>query len=109
MTTHVSDANFGEEVLSSKEPVLVDFWAEWCGPCRAISPVLEELSAELKGRVKIVKLNVDENPNVTVKYGVRSIPTMILFKGGEAADMKIGAGTPKAGLAKWLESHAAAA
>ena len=109
MTTHVSDANFGEEVLSSKEPVLVDFWAEWCGPCRAISPVLEELSAELKGRVKIVKLNVDENPNVTVKYGVRSIPTMILFKNGEAADMKIGAGTPKAGLAKWLESHAAAA
>jgi thioredoxin 1 len=107
MTTHVSDANFGEEVLSSKEPVLVDFWAEWCGPCRAISPVLEELSAELKGRVKIVKLNVDENPNVTVKYGVRSIPTMILFKDGEAADMKIGAGTPKAGLAKWLESHAA--
>ena len=107
MTTHVSDANFGEEVLSSKEPVLVDFWAEWCGPCRAISPVLEELSAELKGRVKIVKLNVDENPGVTVKYGVRSIPTMILFKDGEAADMKIGTGTPKAGLAKWLESHAA--
>ncbi len=107
MTTHVSDANFGEEVLSSKEPVLVDVWAEWCGPCRAISPVLEELSAELKGKVKIVKLNVDENPNVTVKYGVRSIPTMILFKDGEAADMKIGAGTPKAGLAKWLESHAA--
>jgi thioredoxin 1 len=107
MTTRISDANCGEEVLSSKEPVLVDFWAEWCGPCRAISPVLEELSAELKGKVKIVKLNVDENPNTTVKYGVRSIPTMILFKGGEAADMKIGAGTPKAGLSKWLEGHAA--
>jgi thioredoxin 1 len=107
MTNHVSDANFGEEVLSSKEPVLVDFWAEWCGPCRAISPVLEELSSELEGKVKIVKLNVDENPQTTVRYGVRSIPTMILFKDGEAADMKIGAGTPKAGLAKWLESHAA--
>ena len=95
MTTHVSDATFGEEVLSSKEPVLVDFWAEWCGPCRAISPVLEELSTELAGKVKIVKLNIDENPDTTVKYGVRSIPTMILFKGGEAADMKIDAGTPK--------------
>jgi thioredoxin 1 len=106
MTTHVSDANFGEEVLSSKEPVLVDFWAEWCGPCRAIAPVLEELSSELRGRVKIVKLNVDENPSTTVKYGVRSIPTMILYKNGEAVDMKIGAGTPKAGLSKWLSSYA---
>ena len=82
MTTHVSDANFGEEVLNSTEPVLVVFWAEWCGPCRAISPVLEELSSELAGKVKIVKLNIDENPSTTVKYGVRSIPTMILFKGG---------------------------
>jgi thioredoxin 1 len=102
MTTHVSDANFGEEVLSSKEPVLVDFWAEWCGPCRAISPVLEELSAELKGKVKIVKLNVDDNPNTTVKYGVRSIPTMILFKGGEKVAEKVGA-APKGQLKSWLE------
>jgi thioredoxin len=107
MTQHVSDADFGEEVLNSKEPVLVDFWAEWCGPCLAIAPVLDELSTELTGRVKIVKLNVDENPSTTAKYGVRSIPTMILFKGGEAADMKIGAGTPKAGLTKWLTGHAA--
>jgi len=107
MTMQVSDANFGEEVLNSKEPVLVDFWAEWCGPCRAISPLLEELSTELAGKVKIVKLNVDENPTTMTKYGVRSIPTMILFKGGEPADMKIGAGTPKAGLSKWLTSHAA--
>ncbi|MBL8593825.1 MAG: thioredoxin, partial [Devosia sp.] len=94
MTTHVSDANFGEEVLSSKEPVLVDFWAEWCGPCRAISPVLEELSTELKGKVTIVTPNVHDPPTPPAKYGVRSIPTMIRFKGGEAADMKIGAGTP---------------
>jgi thioredoxin 1 len=108
MTIHVSDADFGVEVLNAKEPVLVDFWAEWCGPCRAISPLLEELSTELAGKVKIVKLNVDENPSTAVKYNVRSIPTMIMFKGGEPDDMKIGAGTPKAGLAKWLLGHAAA-
>jgi thioredoxin len=107
MTQQVTDANFSDEVLNAQEPVLVDFWAEWCGPCKAIAPVLEELSGELAGKVKIVKLNVDENPNTTVQYGVRSIPTMILFKGGQAADMKVGAGTPKAGLAKWLEGHAA--
>ena len=107
MTKAVSEANFGQEVLSANEPVLVDFWAEWCGPCRAIAPVLDELSTELAGKVKIVKLNVDENPGIAAQYGVRSIPTMILFKGGEAADMKIGAGTPKAGLTKWLEAHAA--
>jgi thioredoxin 1 len=106
MTTQVSDATFGEEVLNSKEPVLVDFWAEWCGPCRAIAPLLDELSTELSGKVKIVKLNVDENPSTMTKYGVRSIPTMILFKGGEAVDMKIGAGTPKAAMTKWLEGHA---
>jgi thioredoxin len=107
MTQQVSDADFGAEVLKSTTPVLVDFWAEWCGPCKAIGPVLDELSGELAGKVKIVKLNVDENPNTTIKYGVRSIPTMILFKDGEAADMKIGAGTPKAALSKWLEGHAA--
>jgi thioredoxin len=107
MTQQVSDADFGAEVLKSTTPVLVDFWAEWCGPCKAIAPVLDELSGELAGKVKIVKLNVDENPNTTIKYGVRSIPTMILFKNGEAADMKIGAGTPKAALSKWLEGHAA--
>ncbi|WP_404400678.1 thioredoxin [Pelagibacterium halotolerans] len=107
MTEQVSEATFQNEVLGAKEPVLVDFWAEWCGPCRAIAPILEEISSEMAGKVKIVKLNVDENPSIAAQYGVRSIPTMILFKGGEAADIKIGAGTPKAGLVKWLEGHAA--
>ena len=82
MTTHVSDANFGEEVLNSKEPVLVDFWAEWCGPCRAIAPVLDELSSELAGKVKIVKLNVDDNPGTASKYGVRSIPLFCISRSG---------------------------
>ena len=107
MGTRVNDQNFEAEVLNSSQPVLVDFWAEWCPPCKAMDPILDDLTTELAAKVKIVKLNVDDNPNTTVKYGVRSIPTMILFMGGEAADMKIGAGTPKAGLAKWLESHAA--
>jgi len=107
MTEHVTDATFQTEVLGATEPVLVDFWAEWCGPCRAIAPVLEEISTEMAGKVKIVKLNVDENPSTAMQYGVRSIPTMILYKGGQAVDMKIGAGTPKAGLVKWLEGYAA--
>ncbi|HHB83092.1 MAG TPA: thioredoxin [Devosia sp.] len=105
MTIKVTDADFDQEVLKSSEPVLVDFWAEWCGPCKAIGPMLEELSTDLAGKVKIAKLNIDENQNTTIKYGVRSIPTMILFKNGEAVDIKVGAGTPKAGMAKWLESH----
>jgi len=107
MTTQVSEAEFSTEVLGASLPVLVDFWAEWCGPCKAIAPVLEEISNEMAGKVKIVKVNVDENPNIAAQYGIRSIPTMILFKGGEPADMKVGAGEPKAGLVKWLEGHAA--
>ncbi|MCF6326848.1 MAG: thioredoxin [Devosiaceae bacterium] len=106
MTIKVTDADFDKEVLKSDIPVLVDFWAEWCGPCKAIGPMLEELSSDLDGKVKIAKLNIDENQNTTIKFGVRSIPTMILFKGGEAVDIKVGAGTPKADMAKWLQSHA---
>lgn len=106
MAQNVTDANFQEEVLNSGEPVLVDFWAEWCGPCKAVAPILDELSTELAGKVKIVKLNVDENPSTMTKYGVRSIPTMIIFKNGEPVDMKVGAG-PKASLSQWLVGHAA--
>ena len=104
-TKPVTDATFAADVLGSDKPVIVDFWAEWCGPCRAISPVLEELSTELQGKVKIVKLNVDDNPNTTVKYGVRSIPTLAMFKGGEVADIKVGA-APKTALASWISSAA---
>ena len=107
MTVKISDASFATEVLDNKELVLVDFWAEWCGPCRAIAPILDELSAELAGKVKIVKINVDENPNIPASYGVRSLPTLMLFKGGQAVDVKVGAGTPKAAMADWLVRHAA--
>ena len=103
MTNHVSDANFGEEVLNSKEPVLVDFWAEWCGPCKMIAPSLEEISTEMEGKVKITKLNIDENPDLAAQYGVRSIPTLVLFKGGEPASMQVGA-RPKSALADWIKS-----
>ena len=103
MTKAVSEATFGQEVLNSSEPVLVDFWAEWCGPCRAIAPVLDELSSELAGKVKIVKLNVDENPGLAAQYGVRSIPTLLMFKNGQVAATKIGA-EPKQRLVTWINS-----
>jgi thioredoxin 1 len=102
MTTTVTDANFDKDVLGSNEPVVVDFWAEWCGPCRLISPALEEIASEMEGKVKIAKLNVDENPDVTIRYGVRSIPTLILFKNGEPTSMKVGA-APKGHLSDWIK------
>jgi len=105
MAQNVSDKDFQKEVLESEMPVMVDFWAEWCGPCKAVAPMLDELSAELLGKVKIVKLNVDENPSTMAQFGVRSIPTMIIFKNGEPVDMKVGAG-PKASMSQWLLSHA---
>jgi len=97
-----TDQNFSEEVLKSSQPVLVDFWAEWCGPCRMIAPALEELSSEFGERVTIAKLNIDENPDAPAKYGVRGIPTMILFKNGQPAATKIGA-EPKSRIQGWLE------
>jgi thioredoxin 1 len=100
-TTKVTDQSFDADVLKSGEPVVVDFWAEWCGPCKMIGPSLEEISAEMEGKVKIVKINVDENPGVSAKLGIRSIPTLMLFKNGQLAAQKVGA-APKGELVKWI-------
>ncbi len=97
----VSDANFDSEVLKASGPVVVDFWAEWCGPCRMIAPVLEELSGSLDGKVKIVKLNVDESPATAQKYGIMSIPTLMIFKNGEMASRQVGA-APRQKLEQWI-------
>jgi thioredoxin 1 len=97
----VSDADFESEVLKASGAVVVDFWAEWCGPCRMIGPALEEISGSLNGKVKIVKLNVDENPHTASKYGVMSIPTLMLFKNGEMASRQVGA-APKQKLEQWI-------
>ena len=97
----VSDATFDSEVLKATEPVVVDFWAEWCGPCRMIAPALEEIAGTLNGKVKIVKLNVDENPQTAAKYGIQSIPTLMIFKEGQMASRQIGA-APKQKLEQWI-------
>jgi thioredoxin 1 len=101
-TKTVTDASFATDVLGAEKPVLVDFWAEWCGPCKMIGPALEELSDELGDEVQIVKLNIDDNPEAPGNYGVRGIPTMILFKGGVPAATKVGA-APKSQLKGWLQ------
>ena len=102
-TEQVTDSTFESDVIKSSEPVVVDFWAEWCGPCKMIAPALEEIATEMEGKVKVAKLNIDENQETAIKYGVRSIPTLILFKDGEPAAMQVGA-HPKGKLVEWISS-----
>jgi thioredoxin 1 len=102
-TIKVTDATFQKDVLGSDIPVVVDFWAEWCGPCRMIAPHLEALATEMNGKVKIVKLNIDENPEVAGQVGIRSIPTLMVFKGGKHVNTKVGAGS-KGDMQKWIEA-----
>jgi thioredoxin 1 len=101
-TQKVSDQSFDADVLKSDVPVVVDFWAEWCGPCKMIAPALEEIATAMGSKVKIVKINIDENPQAPSKYGVRGIPTLMLFKGGQVASTKVGA-APKGQLQSWIE------
>ncbi len=100
----VSDDSFEQDVLKAEGPVVVDFWAEWCGPCRMISPALEDIAEELGGKVTIAKLNIDHNPKTPSAYGVKGIPTLMVFKGGEVADTKVGA-LPRGQLKQWVETN----
>ena len=101
-TVKVDTSNFENDVLKSAEPVVVDFWAEWCGPCKMIAPSLEEIATELQGKVKVAKINIDENPELATQFGVRSIPTLLLFNNGEIVSNMVGA-APKSRLADWIK------
>ena len=101
MTKQIKDNEFESEVINSELPVLIDFWAEWCGPCRMLSPILEKISEEMGNKIKIVKMNIDKNPETPSKFGVRSIPTMMLFKNGQQAGVKVGA-LPKSTIEDWI-------
>ena len=101
MANETSDADFEADVLSSDKPVLVDFWAEWCGPCRQLGPIVDEVAEEMADQIKVVKVNIDKNPETPTKYGVRGIPTLILFKNGEASATKVGS-LPKSNLVQWV-------
>ena len=103
-TVKIDNSNFDSDVLNSDTPVVVDFWAEWCGPCKAIGPSLEEISDEMAGKVTIAKVNMDENPELASKYGVRSIPTLLMFKGGEPVAIQVGA-APKNKLSDWISGE----
>ncbi|MCD8571485.1 MAG: thioredoxin [Alphaproteobacteria bacterium] len=100
----VKDSNFETEVLKADGPVVVDFWAEWCGPCKALSPLVDEVATEMEGKVKIVKVNIDESPEAPTKYGVRGIPTLMLFKDGQVVDTRVG-GMPKSQLTEWIQGR----
>ena len=104
-TVQIDNSNFESDVLKASKPVVVDFWAEWCGPCKMIAPALEEISSEMAGQVKIAKVNIDENPELAAQYGVRSIPTLLMFKNGEIAANMVGA-APKSRLADWIKASA---